>query len=45
MEVDCVRGFVDVHSGIENMEVEEIKEIQSPNEVLNNIKPNLLFNL
>ncbi len=35
MEVDCVREFMDVDSGIENMDVEELKEMQSPNEVLN----------
>lgn len=33
MEVECIREFTDVDSGIENMEVEEIKEIHSPNEV------------
>lgn len=33
MEVECIREFTDVDSGIENMEVEEMKEIHSPNEV------------
>lgn len=33
MEIDNVRELTDVDSGIENMEVEEIKEILSPVEV------------
>lgn len=33
MEVDNVRELTDVDSGIENMEVEEIKDILSPVEV------------